>query len=47
MRVPRTLLQKTVVADLFANGPLTAIQDPFPMTDTLSYVGRPLVVFGP
>ena len=47
VRVPRTLLQKTVVADLFANGPLVALQDPPPITDTLSYVRRPLMVFDP
>jgi len=46
-RVPRTLLHKSAMSDLYANGPLAAMEDPPAVSITLSYERRPLMVFAP
>lgn len=45
--MPRTLLHKSAMSDLYANGPLAAMADPPAVSITLSYERRPLTVFSP
>jgi len=46
-RVPCTLLHKSGSSDLYANGPLAAMEDPPAVSITLSYERRPLPEFAP
>jgi len=46
-RIPRTLSQKTAVAALYADGPLTTLSDPHAVTMTLSTERRLLILVAP